>query len=276
MEPDQSQDHRITFIAHFVTFIFLFVAGNVLSRAVLEPMLQPLASEFFSTQLRKMDEKRVHRVAVADISRSRKFQTIEDQGDVLAMHPDRIRRLFKALKELPANQRPSAIAFDFDISNNFVVIDAEGGEDEPSLVLDSPIDTQRHADFIKLCSEFSGDTGIPIRYGVGILGFMRAEEFYIGDGADSYAAAVFLPDDVSRQPLLYRRDLGGGESHLKTLGVAIAQADCVRRENAQCDFPANTEEYLDVFRSAGLKVVHDPIGLDGRGLYIGIKPLDNK
>jgi len=36
------------------------------------------------------------------------------------------------------------------------------------------------------------------------------------------------------------------------------------------------KEYLDAFRSTGLKVVHDPEGLDGRGLYIGMKPLDNK
>jgi SAM-dependent methyltransferase len=36
------------------------------------------------------------------------------------------------------------------------------------------------------------------------------------------------------------------------------------------------KEYLDAFRSAELKVVHDPTGVDGRGLYIGIKPLDKK
>ena len=30
------------------------------------------------------------------------------------------------------------------------------------------------------------------------------------------------------------------------------------------------EEYLDAFRCAGLSVIHDPQGLDGRGLYIGI------
>jgi len=36
------------------------------------------------------------------------------------------------------------------------------------------------------------------------------------------------------------------------------------------------KEYLDAFHSAELKVVHDPHGLDGRGLYIGIKPLDGK
>ena len=35
-------------------------------------------------------------------------------------------------------------------------------------------------------------------------------------------------------------------------------------------------EYLDAFRSAGLKVVHDSDGVDGRGLYIGLKPLDKK
>lgn len=34
------------------------------------------------------------------------------------------------------------------------------------------------------------------------------------------------------------------------------------------------KEYLDAFRSARLEVVHDSKGLDGRGLYIGIKPLD--
>jgi ubiquinone/menaquinone biosynthesis C-methylase UbiE len=32
------------------------------------------------------------------------------------------------------------------------------------------------------------------------------------------------------------------------------------------------EEYLDAFYSAGLEVLHDSKGLDGRGLYIGIKP----
>jgi len=36
------------------------------------------------------------------------------------------------------------------------------------------------------------------------------------------------------------------------------------------------KEYLDAFRSAGLKVIHDPKGLDGRGLYIGIKPMDKR
>ncbi len=36
------------------------------------------------------------------------------------------------------------------------------------------------------------------------------------------------------------------------------------------------KEYLDAFRSAGLKVIHDRDGVDGRGLYIGIKPSDKK
>jgi hypothetical protein len=34
------------------------------------------------------------------------------------------------------------------------------------------------------------------------------------------------------------------------------------------------KDYLDAFRKAGLKVIHDPKGLDGRGLYIGIKPVE--
>jgi len=33
-------------------------------------------------------------------------------------------------------------------------------------------------------------------------------------------------------------------------------------------------DYLEAFRKAGLKVIHDPNGLDGRGLYIGLKPRD--
>jgi hypothetical protein len=32
------------------------------------------------------------------------------------------------------------------------------------------------------------------------------------------------------------------------------------------------EEYLGAFRKAGLETSHDPVGLDGRGLYIGVKP----
>jgi len=31
------------------------------------------------------------------------------------------------------------------------------------------------------------------------------------------------------------------------------------------------EEYLEAFRKTGLEVTHDPEGLDGRGLYIGVK-----
>jgi len=38
----------------------------------------------------------------------------------------------------------------------------------------------------------------------------------------------------------------------------------------------NKKDYLEAFRKAGLKVIHDPKGLDGRGLYIGIKSLDEK
>jgi SAM-dependent methyltransferase len=30
-------------------------------------------------------------------------------------------------------------------------------------------------------------------------------------------------------------------------------------------------EYLEAFRSSGFKVLYDPVGLDGRGLYIGMK-----
>ena len=32
-------------------------------------------------------------------------------------------------------------------------------------------------------------------------------------------------------------------------------------------------EYLDAFKAAGFNVVHDPKGLDGRGLYIGVKAI---
>jgi ubiquinone/menaquinone biosynthesis C-methylase UbiE len=33
------------------------------------------------------------------------------------------------------------------------------------------------------------------------------------------------------------------------------------------------EEYTEAFQSAGLKVIHNKKGLDGRGLYIGKKPI---
>lgn len=35
------------------------------------------------------------------------------------------------------------------------------------------------------------------------------------------------------------------------------------------------EEYIDAFRKAGLNVTHDPEGVDGRGLYIGTKPMNS-
>lgn len=34
------------------------------------------------------------------------------------------------------------------------------------------------------------------------------------------------------------------------------------------------EEYMSTFRSAGMESMHDPVGLDGRGLYIGMKGID--
>jgi hypothetical protein len=33
------------------------------------------------------------------------------------------------------------------------------------------------------------------------------------------------------------------------------------------------EDYLAAFRDSGLEVIHDPDGLIGRGLYIGLRPL---
>jgi len=36
------------------------------------------------------------------------------------------------------------------------------------------------------------------------------------------------------------------------------------------------KDYLDAFKSAGLKVIHDAKGLDGRGLYIGQKPINKQ
>ena len=33
------------------------------------------------------------------------------------------------------------------------------------------------------------------------------------------------------------------------------------------------DEYLEAFRAAGLEVIHDHEGLDGRGLYIGLNPI---
>jgi len=33
------------------------------------------------------------------------------------------------------------------------------------------------------------------------------------------------------------------------------------------------KEYMDAFRAVGLAVIHDPKGLDSRGLYIGMKPM---
>ncbi len=33
------------------------------------------------------------------------------------------------------------------------------------------------------------------------------------------------------------------------------------------------KEYMDAFKAAGLNVTHNPEGLDGRGLYIGLKPM---
>jgi ubiquinone/menaquinone biosynthesis C-methylase UbiE len=35
-------------------------------------------------------------------------------------------------------------------------------------------------------------------------------------------------------------------------------------------------EYMDAFRKAGIDVIHDPEGVDGRGLYIGTKPQMNQ
>ena len=33
------------------------------------------------------------------------------------------------------------------------------------------------------------------------------------------------------------------------------------------------KEYMEAFQAVGLAVIHDPKGLDGRGLYIGLKPI---
>ena len=36
------------------------------------------------------------------------------------------------------------------------------------------------------------------------------------------------------------------------------------------------KDYLEAFEAAELKVIYDPKGIDGRGLYIGTKPMNQK
>jgi SAM-dependent methyltransferase len=53
----------------------------------------------------------------------------------------------------------------------------------------------------------------------------------------------------------------------------VATPDGVKHFTERHDLALFThEEYLDAFRGAGLAPVHDPEGLMGRGLYIGVKP----
>lgn len=57
----------------------------------------------------------------------------------------------------------------------------------------------------------------------------------------------------------------------------IGTPNGIKRDTESLELGLFTKkEYLDAFRSAGMKVIHDPKGLDGRGLYIGIQPLDTK
>jgi len=75
---------------------------------------------------------------------------------------------------------------------------------------------------------------------------------------------------------IFRMSLGGQKGRLSLLEFQylIGTLKGIEHITEHHEFGLFThEEYLDAFHSAGLKVIHNKKGVDGRGLYIGMKTI---
>jgi SAM-dependent methyltransferase len=89
---------------------------------------------------------------------------------------------------------------------------------------------------------------------------------------DRHVGANFVdqPELKVARMVASRRD---GQIAILDFHFLVATPEGVRHFTERHDLAMFThEEYLDAFRGAGLETVHDPDGLMGRGLYIGVKP----
>jgi SAM-dependent methyltransferase len=115
---------------------------------------------------------------------------------------------------------------------------------------------------------------------------VAAEHLYPGG---VFAAEPFIAPERWRDGLVHadfvdqpdlklaRMNISRREGHLAVLDFhfLVATASGVEYFTERHDLALFThEEYLDAFRLAGLEVHHDPDGLMGRGLYIGLRPGD--
>ena len=71
-----------------------------------------------------------------------------------------------------------------------------------------------------------------------------------------------------------RVSISGGQGRQSTVDFhyLVATAEGIQHFTEKHELGLFTdEEYLTSFRKAGLETIHDPVGFNGRGLYIGIK-----
>lgn len=86
-----------------------------------------------------------------------------------------------------------------------------------------------------------------------------------------HALFVDKPDlKIARMNISKRK----GRLSFFTLHYLVATPEGIEHFTELHELGLFTEaEYLEAFRAAGLEVLHDPTGLDGRGLYIGLNPI---
>lgn len=185
---------------HILVFLVLFPTGAF----VVEPRVSERVESLALTNLRewlrpdRLDPASVP-VAVCDVS---SLYDLEGNQIVRPIGSERWERFFAELRAL--DPPPLAIGFDIDVSP---------GTDG--------IMRSEHEALIAQMKHYTADTGVPTYVGVG-RGLLVGPEHWLPKDARHLAAAIFLPTDLTAQPLFYEDTRTG--DRLPAMGAVLGRA----------------------------------------------------
>lgn len=103
-------------------------------------------------------------------------------------------------------------------------------------------------------------------------GVLLVEPWYTPEQWNSGRVFVLQVDKPNLKIIRMSHGRQRGKKSILKFQYLVGTPKGIEHSSEQHDLGLFThEEYLDAFRSLGLKVTHDKKGLDGRGLYIGRK-----
>lgn len=103
-------------------------------------------------------------------------------------------------------------------------------------------------------------------------GILLVEPWFAPEEWNTGSIFTVMVNKPSLKIIRMSRSSKRGKISIVEFQYLIGTSKGIKRGNEILELGLFTkDEYLEAFHLAGLKVIHDPQGLDGRGLYVGIK-----